>query len=571
MLAALLLAFGMPYSLLAASGEPIREEVRIHNPTDRPQVYLLDFDRWGYVDLYYTSPEGEQVVKHTGELVHPSKRDLSFGHAAVIEVEVPAKSTIEGHVILREGVYGGPLPLDSKWDQRPKEEIIDELWENRSFNLAIEAILLFIFAYNLGLYLTTRLRKYRLYLVLMIIMSLESARESGFLNFMMPVEEWWAAWQWYSTMVLNFFLCLLAPYLVRNLADLDLHFPRTRLVFKYYPYPAIFLLVMSMINPAWGFALFNMGIPFVFFLMFSIMVVNMVRRNPNSTMLFVGAGAMIIGSTVHWMGMSGLADLNEGVFSIFRSIGTIVFDTAMSFLLGKMLLDLKLENEQQQEQLIRNLRVEKRNQQRMAIAAAEAQEREREAIALRLHDDLQNQLVTLHFGLMNLEEDVKEEGKAAHAQVSGLVKESIRKVRHIAHEFMPPNLGGEEGLEQALKDLAGRVRTLGTPVDLHISGPLDLQLPMRAMVYRAVQELLSNSLKHSGADRIGIQLLRLEKLLSVTVEDNGVGFEESKVKAGRGLQAMEAGLMAQGGSLELKESLSGGARIKATFPLGDES
>lgn len=564
----LALAMAVPVSALGQDEGPAWTEIEIHNPSDRSEVYLIDFDRWGAVDFVYTNAAGEEIHKRTGELVHPSERDFNFDNAVVIELEMAAGETIHAKVRLEKGIYGGPQPTEPYFEQHPKAELVSQLWEDRSFNLAVIAILLFIFAYNLGLFLSTRLGHYRLYLVLMVIVLLETARESGFLGDMMPNWEGWGDWQWYLAMILNYFLCLLAPYLVRNLANLDQHFRRSKILFKIYPFPATGLLISAWISPEWGFLLFMNSIPFVFALMFIAMLINMIRQNPNSTMLFIGSGMMIIGSMIHWMGLSNLIALDDGMLTIIRGSASIVFDTAMSFILGKMLLDLKRENEVQQDLLIRNLRKEQRNQQRLALAAAEAQEREREAIALRLHDDLQNELVTVHFGLMNLEEDVKQEGKQAHAQVSGLVKDSIRKVRHIAHEFMPPSLGGEEGLENALMDLAKRIQLMGPKVDLRLGGQLNLELPMRAMVYRTVQELLSNCLKHSGADRVFIHVGQSDGALDVVVEDNGVGFGQAK-SPGRGLETLQANLVAQGGSLGMGNRPEGGARVAAHFSLNN--
>lgn len=564
------MAIGLPLLVQAKGAEGGYHEISVPNPTDRYESYILDFDRWGYVDFFYTNENGKPIHLRTGELVHPSQRQFTFDNAVVLQVEVPPHSTLQGRVLLEKGIYGGPLPLEALRHVHPKDTAISNLWESRIFSLIVEAILLFIFVYNLGLYLTTRLKHYRFYLVMMVIMSLETAREAGFIGLYIPERFWTEQLQWHMAMVLNFFLCLLAPYLVRNLANLDQHFPRTRLLFQVYPHPAIGLLLLSAIDPELGFFAFNVSIPFVFVLMFAIMLVNMVRRNPNSTLLFIGSGAMIIGSILHWLGMSGQVDLNDGVFTIFRSIGTIVFDTTMSFLLGKMMLDLKKENEVQQSQLIRNLRVERRNQQRVAVAEAEAREREREAIARRLHDDLQNELVTLHFGLMNLEEEVRPEGKEAHREISGLVKASIQKVRHIAHEFMPPNLSGTGGLENALSDLANRVRAMGSAVSLHHSGALDLNLTLRAFVYRTVQELLSNALKHSGADHIAIHLRHSGNLLSVTVEDNGVGFREEEPELGKGLETLRMNLMGRGGELEMDRGILGGARIRFSIPMGED-
>ena len=106
-----------------------------------------------------------------------------------------------------------------------------------------------------------------------------------------------------------------------------------------------------------------------------------------------------------------------------------------------------------------------------------------------------------------------------------LLEEAIKATRTISFELTPGILE-DFGLRTALEELAKRIAPARLPVRLHLSG-LEQRLPppVEIAVYRMVQELLNNVMKHARASEVVVHLVRENQRLDVSVEDNGCGFE----------------------------------------------
>ena len=101
-------------------------------------------------------------------------------------------------------------------------------------------------------------------------------------------------------------------------------------------------------------------------------------------------------------------------------------------------------------------------------------------------------------------------------------------------------------------------------------------LPLEAelAVYRIVQEALSNVVRHSGATRAAVRVVREPDRLLVTVEDDGHGFDVAAVRAaGRGLGLFGMGERAAylGGRVDVQSAPGTGTRVRAEIPLGDDA
>ena len=124
-----------------------------------------------------------------------------------------------------------------------------------------------------------------------------------------------------------------------------------------------------------------------------------------------------------------------------------------------------------------------------------------------------------------------------------LLEEAYKKVRGMAHS---KNSGvmSDQGLLPAIQKMAeviSRTNTLQVTVeDFGMGDRLENSLELN--IFRMVQELVANAIKHSGASKIGIQLTQHEELLNIIVEDNGKGFDRAslpKNQTGMGLTTVE--------------------------------
>ena len=169
----------------------------------------------------------------------------------------------------------------------------------------------------------------------------------------------------------------------------------------------------------------------------------------------------------------------------------------------------------------------------------QAEESEKKKIARELHDGLGQQLVLLNLLFQNL--NPPEEQVSQYKDISGLIQNTIREVKEIAYNLLPPEL--DKGFINGIDRFANRINTLGQMVfELDISPDLseaDLGEVDRFNLYRIVQEVINNAIKHAKASKIVFRLKQEEKGMFIEVEDNGVGFDQEKVKFGLGLQNIQ--------------------------------
>lgn len=116
-----------------------------------------------------------------------------------------------------------------------------------------------------------------------------------------------------------------------------------------------------------------------------------------------------------------------------------------------------------------------------------------------------------------------------------MIDTSIKELRRVAHNMMPEMLT-KFGLNEALKEYCNSINATGLVAVTYQSHGLEARpdKSTEIIVYRIVQELLNNILKHAGATTALVQLIRDENRLNVVVEDNGKGFDPSRPENNKG-------------------------------------
>ena len=169
----------------------------------------------------------------------------------------------------------------------------------------------------------------------------------------------------------------------------------------------------------------------------------------------------------------------------------------------------------------------------------QAEESEKKKIARELHDGLGQQLVLLNLLFQNLNPPTEQVSQ--FKDISGLIQSTIREVKEIAYNLLPPEL--ENGFINGIDRFANRVNSLGQLVfELDISPELsesDLGEVDRFNLYRIAQEVINNAIKHAKAKKITFRMKRINGNTCIEIEDDGVGFDVKKVKLGLGLQNIQ--------------------------------
>lgn len=215
--------------------------------------------------------------------------------------------------------------------------------------------------------------------------------------------------------------------------------------------------------------------------------------------------------------------------------------------------------------------LEHRNKLLSLHSMIEGQEAERLRIAQDLHDGLGGLLTTVkaHFSAIQREMESLQNIRVFD-QTNHLIDEACQEVRRIAHGMVPHSIQ-ISGLIGAVEELVDTIRLQGIACDLEVhhfpEGKINEQ--KAAMLYRVIQELTQNAVKHSGAKRIYIQLLGHEKQLHVMVEDDGHGFDPEKAgqQKGLGLKSIDSRIKYLEGTIQFDSSAQHGTVVNMEIPV----
>lgn len=215
-----------------------------------------------------------------------------------------------------------------------------------------------------------------------------------------------------------------------------------------------------------------------------------------------------------------------------------------------------------QEQQIAEL--EKEKQLLATQSLLKGQEEERSRMAKDLHDGLGGLLsgVKLQLGAMKGNLILSEEHGRIFTNALNKLDASIHEMRRVAHNMMPEALM-KLGLQQALQDYCDGLAE-GQPFTINsefygLENRMDPSTEV--VIYRIVQELVNNAVKHSGASSILAQVMRHNNNLTITVEDNGKGFDKEEMTHGSGLKNVRSRVDYLKGNLDIKTMPGQGASI----------
>lgn len=190
-----------------------------------------------------------------------------------------------------------------------------------------------------------------------------------------------------------------------------------------------------------------------------------------------------------------------------------------------------------QQQRIAELETEKQLSATEAVLKGEEQERTR--LAKDLHDGLGGMLSGIKYSFNTMKENLimTPENHQAFERSMDMLDSSILEMRRVAHNMMPEALV-KFGLDTALKDYCNDINRSGalqvSYQSIGLAGASQSQT-VDITIYRIVQEMITNALKHAAAKAAIVQVTRTGSAFSVTVEDDGKGFDVSMLNQSKGI------------------------------------
>lgn len=204
----------------------------------------------------------------------------------------------------------------------------------------------------------------------------------------------------------------------------------------------------------------------------------------------------------------------------------------------------------------------------------EAQESERQRIARELHDETGQALTAIGLGLRGVSTNLRQDvDKSAHnlRQLEGLVTQSLNELQRVIADLRPSHLD-DLGLAATLRWYAVDIRNR-SPLNVSvvvIGEERPLPSEVKTALFRVTQEALTNTLKHADADKANIRLVYGGSNVSVRIDDDGCGFDISRVDNSNhrawGLIGMEERATLLGGKFILSSVPSHGTVVEVVIP-----
>ena len=241
---------------------------------------------------------------------------------------------------------------------------------------------------------------------------------------------------------------------------------------------------------------------------------------------------------------------------------------ALSLLLVVLLINALLTERQSQQRLQQanqNLRQSAQEIEKLAM------DQERSRIARDIHDSLGHSLTALNVQLESAIKLWEKDPPRSHhflRNAKRLGSQSLQEVRQSVATLRQDPLMGER-LESAITNLIKDIQSnpsnrlnIERRIELSSTLPSNLQV----LLYRIVQEGLTNVVKHANAKHIRLQLLSSQAVVTLSLEDDGEGFDPVEAKAGFGLQSMRDRAESVGGTFVINSS-SQGTRVQVSLPI----
>jgi NarL family two-component system sensor histidine kinase LiaS len=195
---------------------------------------------------------------------------------------------------------------------------------------------------------------------------------------------------------------------------------------------------------------------------------------------------------------------------------------------------------------------------------------ERNRLARELHDSAKQQAFAASFQLGSAIEHYEidpEEGKRHLLEAEKLVDSVRRELIDLIHELRPPAMSGR-CLDETLNDYAIEwAHQNNIEVNFDANGRKEIPLEVKQSLYRILQEILSNTARHSQAKQVDIKLDYDTNTVELSIRDDGVGFEPQESHKGMGLKSITERTEASGGDLIIESAPGSGTKISVRFPI----
>ena len=229
--------------------------------------------------------------------------------------------------------------------------------------------------------------------------------------------------------------------------------------------------------------------------------------------------------------------------------------TAIVLLITSILLFLFFK-QRQKRKTQEILTLKREHQVKTLEALIEGEENERFRIAKELHDGVNGDLSAIKYKLSSL---LGMNNKVITEAIA-MIDDSCKQVRAISHDLVPPSLENFN-LVEATEIYCTNLNDTNTETEVefqHLGDPIEVAKKVEINMFRIIQELVNNSIKHAKSSMINVQISNRKQHIQITVEDNGIGFNKDDVRTnGIGLKNVRSRVDYLNASMDLISNTNG--------------
>ena len=180
--------------------------------------------------------------------------------------------------------------------------------------------------------------------------------------------------------------------------------------------------------------------------------------------------------------------------------------------------------------------IEKEKELEVSRALMNGEEQERMRLSRDLHDGIGGAITGIK---LKLESNAQQNDSSELFKTVNQLEEVLKELRRTAKNLMPETLA-KFGLEDALRDYCETMQTSNTSISFYSNNlSIITDKNKQLVIYRIIQELVNNAIKHAESTEVFLQCTLQDNLLMISIEDNGKGFDISNTKRNMGLNNIE--------------------------------
>ena len=364
----------------------------------------------------------------------------------------------------------------------------------------------------------------------------------------------------FSSIELSFIFIATFLYLlfITDYLELYINKPHIYYLVKYYKYYNLFFIIVFILLTFFKIeSKILVGIATLLTQPFSIAVLVMLWRlnTTYSKVILYGASCNVVGVLVYTI----MVNNNTDTYTLYGGNVFVPLQTGLLFDVFILGYGLSLKAAESDKKLVQTL-----------IENQQIVETERSRLAKDLHDGLGGLLSGIKLTLNSVADKVPETNTLLFNKANNQLDTAIREMRRMAHNMMPEALL-KFGLGEAIQDYCDGINESNVVKMKYIQiGSLQgLTQSAEIVLYRVVQELTNNALKHAAARNIFIQITKHPRGITVTVEDDGKGFDTAMLSKGngQGLKNVQSRIEYLKGEYDMKTEKGNGTSINIEIPV----